>query len=572
MGRLCFLSILLSLAGGATGQPPHPYDPMVAPMDIPMVLAGNFMELRAGHFHSGLDFKTNGREGEPVKAVKAGFVSRIRSSPWGFGKALYVQHADGTTTVYGHLSRFAGAIAEVALKAHYEGRASTIDTWPPAGSLEVKQGEVIAWSGNTGGSSAPHLHFELRHTGDQHAIDPQGNGITLADGIAPEILGVRLYPLDSASRAAPYPGKARGFAASKANGSHALNAGARVAAIGTVGLAVHAIDRYDLSPNKCGVRRIDLLVDSVPAFSVHLDEVDFDLNRYCDAHMDYALYKDQDMHYHRLYKLPNNPLAIYGSEPMQGRIDLKPGERRKITIVVTDANGNTSTLRFLLHGADEAEAATWPRPKRSGTRFDHAVENRFTRDDLRFVLPPLALYDDLDLTWSTSPKPNGAFAALHHLGDPLTPMRLAGRVSIRTDDLPAAIRDKAVVARMDGPGRYAAQGGTWEAGWVSADVRAFGSFTVLVDTVPPKVTPVDLQADLSGHHGFTIRVSDDLSGIDRWTATLDGKWILMEYDPKAKTLVHHFDAYSEGTGSRVLKLDVADERKNSSSLSFSFTR
>lgn len=572
MGRLTILCILFGLAAGATGQPPHPFGGMVPPMDIPMILAGNFMELRAGHFHSGIDIKTNGREGEPVKAVKAGYVARIRSSPWGFGKALYVQHEDGTTTVYGHLSRFAGATADAALKAHYEERSSTIDAWPPAGSIPVKQGEVIAWSGNTGGSSAPHLHFELRRTSDQHAIDPQGNGITLADRIAPEILGVRLYPLDSSSRVGPYPGKARGFAARKANGSYALNADARVAASGTVGLAVHAIDHYDLSPNKCGVRRIELLVDSVPSFSVHLDEVDFDLNRYCDAHMDYALYKDQDMHYHRLYKLPNNPLGIYGSEPMQGRIVLRPGERRKITIVVTDANENRSTVRFDLHGADVAEAATWPRPKRSGTRFDHAVENRFSRDDLRLSIPPLALYDDLDLAYSTGPKPDGAFASLHRLGDPLTPMRLAGRLSIRPDSLPEAIRDKAVIARMDGPGRYAAQGGTWETGWVSADVRAFGSFTVLVDTVPPRVTPVDLQADMSGRYGFTIRVSDDLSGIDRWTATLDGKWILMEYDPKQKTLVHRFDAYSEGKGSRVLKLEVIDERRNSSSLSFTFTR
>jgi len=543
---------------------------MKPPLDIPLLLSGNFMELRSDHFHSGLDIKTNGVEGLPVRAVKDGYVARIKVSPWGYGKALYLQHPDGTTTVYGHLQRYAPAIAEHALDAQYAANDFAIDIYPERDRLLVNQGDVIAWSGNSGGSNGAHLHFEVRNT-DQHALDPEAFGIELADNLPPELRGVRIYPLEGGANAMPYPGSAKGFALEKGTAGYRLKQDS-IAAFGTVGFALHVIDKYNGTDNLCGPRKLDLFVDDVPAFSVDLDHVDFSLQRYCNAHADYALHKEQDMHYHRLYKLANNKLDLYGNEPLQGRVATTPGKNQRIRMVATDANGNRSELSFILHGVSAKDAAAWPQPALSGTHMEQGTENQYSADGIRFKLPINALYENLDFQYSTKPKSANAFSNVHVLHDKLTPIHVAATLSIRPDSLPATLRSKALILRLEANGKHAAVGGTWENGWVRTTVKSFGNYCVMVDTIAPKITPIGLKASMRGRTGFALRVADNLSGVEKWHATLDGKWILMDYDPKNKNLSHAFDKYTNVPGIHTFKIDVQDERGNLSSYSFTFTR
>ena len=554
----------------ATAQSPVPTSTMVPPLDVPMFLAGNFMELRNDHFHSGLDIKTNGVEGLPVFAVKDGYVSRIKVSPWGYGKGLYLQHPDGTTTVYGHLQRYATAIAEYTLDAQYAAKDFAIDNYPERDRLPVKQGDLIAWSGNSGGSNSAHLHFEMRNA-DQLALDPESLGIDLKDDLPPELKGVRIYPLGDGAGAMPYPGTAKGFALEKGAGGYRLKQDS-IAAFGTVGFAVHVIDKYNGTDNACGPRRIELYVDDVRAFSIHLDKLDFGLQRYCNAHTDYALLKDQDMHYHRLYKLPSNKLDLYGDEPLQGRVATTPGKDQHIRIVAMDANNNKSELTFVLHGARAQEAAAWPRSSATGTPMKQGEPNNFTGDGIRFSLPAEALYEDLDFHYSIKPCPARSYSKLHVLQDKLTPMHVAGTLSIRADSLPEALRSKALILRWEENGKHATLGGTWENGWVRTTVKTFGNYCVVVDTVAPKITPIGLKAIMKGRSGFALRVADNLTGLDKWVATLDGEWILMDFDPKSRSLSHSFDKHTDVPGSHKLKVEVQDERGNVSSYSFTFTR
>ena len=279
----------------------------------------------------------------------SGWVSRIKISPYGYGKAVYLEHPDGHTTVYGHLQRLTGEVGAACMDQQYRQKDFSIDWTPDKGALPLKQGEVFALSGNTGGSGGPHLHFEVRSTGSQHALDPEAHGFQMADRVPPEIQGIRLYALTDSSRTAPYPDQAMGYTAHGGPGKYTLKSAPK--AFGTVGIAVNTFDRYDSGSAKCGVRRIEVFVDSVRYFVTTLDHVDFSHNRYCNAHMDYALFKGRKMDYHRCYKQPNNKLRIYGKEPPQGHIDLPPGGDRTVRVVATDANGNSSELRFVLHGA-----------------------------------------------------------------------------------------------------------------------------------------------------------------------------------------------------------------------------
>jgi hypothetical protein len=532
-------------------------------MDHPIELSGNFMEPRNDHFHSGIDIRTEGQEGLPVKAVADGWVSRVKISPWGYGKAVYIDHPDGHTSVYGHLQQLKGPVAKACLDAQYRAQEFSIDHVPDKGAIPVKQGEVIALSGNTGGSGGPHLHFELRRTSDQHALDPEALGIEVPDQVKPEMIGVRMYPLTDTSRIGPYPGKALGFPTEGADGRYHLKGGAIPLAYGTIGLALHTLDRYDRPSAKCGVRRIELFVDDVPAITIRFDELDFNTTRYCNAHMDHALYKDRRMEYHRCYKQPNDKLRIYGEEKAQGRIVLTPGTQHQVRFRATDANGNMSELEFALQGATAAEAATWTPTQPDGALFRYDTENVLKEDGVSLTMPAFTLYDDTYVRYARKPAPVGAYAPLHMLHDALTPLHTNGTLRIQAPTLPEHLRAKALIVRLDATARPSAVGASsYGDGAVSAQVRSFGSYTVMVDTVPPVITNVDLRPGMAGRSRFTLKVADNLSSVDKWRATIDGQWVLMEYEPKSKSLTHTFDDRSKGTGTRTFELEVTDERGN----------
>ncbi|MBP9080720.1 MAG: M23 family metallopeptidase [Flavobacteriales bacterium] len=569
--KLLSSSTLILLSSLASGQGMHPA--MGHPMDLPVEVAGNFMELRSNHFHSGIDLKTNGRTGLPVKATADGWVSRIKISPWGYGKAVYLSHPSGYTSVYGHLDRLNGKLAATLLDLQYETRNFSIDKYFGQGELPVAMGEVIAFSGNTGGSSAPHLHYEVRRTADQHALDPEKFGVNALDKVPPTITGIRLQPLDTLARVSPYPANAIGLGVVPVNDStYMLKPGTNVAAWGTVGLEVNTTDRYSNSTNPCGIRSLSVSVDGTTVCTIQLDETDFGLQRYANAYMDYALFKDHNMHYNRCYKLPNNRLEVYKGEKSPGRISVQPGKDHAVQVIATDGAGNRSTLTFVLKGASKEEAGAWPWARPDGKLFPFDQPATLQEPGMRFNLPAHALYADTRLKTATAPPPSGALAPLFSLHDALTPLHVAGELSIDvTKPFPAGKEDKLLLARWV-KGKPVAEGGTWSDGRISANVRTLGPYTVVIDTVPPVLSPLGLQTDMKQANGFKVRVADNLSGVDQWVARLDGQWILMEYDPKAHTLEHSFDKYSNLPGEHTFELEVSDERGNRSRLTRRFTR
>ncbi|MBL7938078.1 MAG: M23 family metallopeptidase [Flavobacteriales bacterium] len=567
--NLLLASVLIASASSAQEGPAKSL--FINPMDIPLDLSGNFMEPRGDHFHSGLDMRTQGKEGIPVRAVADGWVSRIKISPWGYGKAVYIDHPDGHTSVYGHLQQLKGPVAEACLDAQYRQKDFSIDFTPEKGAIPVKQGEVIALSGNTGGSSGAHLHFELRRTSDQHALDPEALGIDVKDHTPPEMIGVRLYPLTDSSRVCPYPARSKGFATQGGTGRYGLKPGEMPMAYGTIGLALHTIDRYDGMAAKCGPRSIELFVDSQAVFSTAFDVLDFSTTRFCNAHMDHALFKGQKMDYHRCYRQPNDKLKIYGKEEAQGRIVLVPGRQHHVRFKATDANGNVSELVFLLKGATRQEAMAWTNDDAAGSLFRYDTENILAEDGVSLTLPALSLYDDTYVRYERKAPPAKAIVPLHILHDPLTPIHSYCSLHIATPGLKDALRSKALIVRIDGESKVNAVGGTFSNGGMTAQVRAFGAYTVMVDTVPPVITNVDLKADMHGRSVFTLKVADNLSGIGNWKGLIDGSWVLLEYEPKNKTLKHIFDKHTKVPGKKTFSLEVTDDRGNTARYETSFT-
>lgn len=549
-----------------------------SPLAIPLSLAGNFMELRTDHFHSGIDIRTADREGLPVSAVGDGWVSRIKVSPWGYGKALYIDHPNGYTTVYGHLSAYAGAIADAVLRAQYDARRFDVDKTFAPHELPVKAGDLVAYSGNTGGSSGPHLHFEVRRTSDQNALDPERYGMDVPDTVPPTLIGLRIDPLDSASRVAPLPAHAKGYALEHLGLAYRLKNNAQLAAYGTVGLSVNVEDRYNDPRGTCGIRVLEVQVDGRPVFSAKLDHIDFSVQRYADAYMDYALFQD-GLGYQRCYRLPNNKLRIYGPEKEAGRITLVPGKDVSITVIATDANGNTSRITCPLHSATATEASAWPTEVHRGQLFRYDKPNTLTASGLRFELPANGLFEDTYIEERTigDPRPlkaraHALCANVYRLQDASTPLASAGQLSLEVaEDQRTKQTDKLLVVRLERNGGISPIGGSYANGWVTAPIKTFGDHTVMLDTVAPKIIPLDMKPVISGKV-LRFRVGDDLSGVDKWSAHLDGSWILLEYDPKRKLLTHTFDTYSDKKGKHTLEVEVVDERGNKAAYSGSFTR
>ncbi|MCB0790560.1 MAG: M23 family metallopeptidase [Flavobacteriales bacterium] len=541
------------------------------PLDIPLRVAGNFMELRTDHYHSGVDLKTEGRQGLPVHAAAEGHVSRIKVGPWGYGLALYIDHPGGLTTVYGHLSRFAPNIAAYTLETQYRQRSFSIDVPVPSGALPVHAGEVVAFSGNTGGSSAPHLHFEVRRTSDQHALDPQSYGLDLQDDIPPTIRGIRLYALDTSSRVSPYPGRAVGFPTEGGQGHYVLRPGEHPSALGTIGIAVHAVDRYDGSANICGIRRLELRVNGAKWSEVRLDEVDFDKQRYVNARMDYALFVGSDMHYHRLYDLPNDRSGLL-SGTNAGKLQVGPGDTLNLTITATDAAGNASTLSFVLTGADRERSVGWTSMPWSSNALRWDREDQVTVPGFRMNIPAQALYEDVPMRIVSRPGGERDLGSIFQVLDERTPLHRSAEVRFTRPELSGPLQEKALVVRFDRKGHPTPEGGRFTDGDLMASVRRFGTYGIRIDTVPPKLVPLDLRPDMRGRDAIHFRVEDDLSGLDEWSATLDGKWILLTYDPKQRMLTHTFDNHSEGPGERMLRVEVTDERRNRTVLERRFTR
>src|SRR5690606_3165594 len=186
--------VFIIITSGIFAQAPEPEEYFASPLDVDLVLSGTFGELRSNHFHSGLDIKTQQREGLNILASATGYVSRINVATYGYGKALYIQHPNGYTTVYGHLQKFSPEIEAYIKKQQYAKESYEVEIYPEAGVLPVNQGDLVAFSGNTGGSGGPHLHFEIRD-GSQRPMNPKLFGISVKDTQPPTITSLYAYPL-----------------------------------------------------------------------------------------------------------------------------------------------------------------------------------------------------------------------------------------------------------------------------------------------------------------------------------------------------------------------------------------
>lgn len=503
--------------------------------DVAGYYSANFGEMRPNHFHSGVDLKTDGVEGKAVVAAADGYVSRILQSPSGYGLALYIAHPNGTTTVYGHLSRFRKDIADFVFAERHRLRSSRVDIVCPPDKFRVARGEEIARSGNTGSSMGPHLHYEIRDTEMQKTYNVIAQGVLKPkDAIAPYMMKVHYIEIDTV-RGIPVNARPATYAVRKIDGNTYGLARQSPVKVGRKGyFVVEASDRKDDCANTYGIYRLRAQVDGRTFFEYRNDGFTFDLSRYCNSVAYYPVQRNSRNEAIRLAAMQGGVERFYPTLVDRGVIAADEGVKRKIDIAVEDDCGNVSTLGFEIEGKPDAECFRGEiDDERKAVYCDR--DFAFKVDDVfSVVIPKGALYESAALRIErseTTPVADSTVRILspaYRVGDKDIPLHrsIAPVFSVAVDE---ALRPYVVMAVVADDGRVSYAGGNYRYNRLAGRASSFGTYCLAADTVPPVIKPqfADGQ-DCRNHDRIAFRVSDNFSGIASYIATVDGRWVAID--------------------------------------------
>jgi hypothetical protein len=572
--KFIYISILiLVFACSGQSQSPETIDSNYygSPVKIPIFLAGNFAELRPNHFHAGIDIKTQGRTGIPVFSAADGYISRISISPSGYGKVLYVNHPNGTTTVYGHLEGFTNAIDEYIRNIQYEKEVFTIDQQVPEGLLPVKKGDQIARSGNSGSSGGPHLHFEIRRTKEEVYLNPLLYHMPVKDKTKPTIQSIMVYPVsdDASVSGKQTPQKFETIASGNA---YQLKVKQIIQVSGKIGFGIQSIDLLDGSPNKCGIYSIKLTIDNELIYSFTMDDLVINESRYVNSHIDYERAIRSGLRLYRTWLEPGNKMSIYNTVEKHGVFKATDDKEHQVKYEITDAYGNSTNIEFAI----KSKEIKMPKSEPKGELFKYNHHNRIKNEELDFSVPEGALYSDVDFIYAKKPALSKFYSPVYQLHNPYVPLHFACPLRIKATNLPVKLQGKAMLAQIDPvTGRIFSATGKFIDGWVEGNVRVLGNYALAVDTVKPKITPLSMTDKKTGKVADKIqfKISDNLSGIESFRGKIDDHWVLFEYDLKNNLLSYVFDKKRfQFNKKHSLNLEVTDNKGNTSTYKTNFLK
>lgn len=568
--RICLLIFTCHLSYFLSAQNKFPQNYFRSPIDTQIFLSATFGEPRMNHFHSGIDIKTNNSEGWKVYAAADGYVSRIKISSNGYGKAIYITHPNGYVTVYAHLQKFNFKINSWVKQRQYEKESFEIELYPDAKDFPIKKEDIIAYSGNSGGSAAPHLHFEIRDGKSEKPINPLQFGMNVQDTIPPILNELVIYSLEKFQR----PFEPLKVKLKKDSANHYTVDEDIYVPLSKAGFGISTYDMSDGAENINGIYSLELRVENNLAYSFKMDSFSFDETRYANCHIDYAENKLKGNTIYRCFLLPGNESPIYSFGLGKGGINLQ-NKKLNCKITVADFMGNISTLNFLIDGKQHRENDA---VKQAEERFAYNRENHFHNDDIVLHFPEKTFYDDFNFQYSKKDTAGkNIFSSVHQVHNWLIPLHKSFAINIKLKNLPKSLIAKAVVVYRDGEGNIKSKGGIFDEnyndGFMKAQAKELGDFFVMIDTMPPKIETMNISngKNMGREESVRIRITDDLSGIFFYRGEIDRKWILMEYDAKNNLLTHTFDERIS-KGEHELKLTIRDERKNEKVLKIKFTK
>ena len=556
-------SFIVFSQGDASIKSTYPVNYFQNPLDIPLVLSGTFGELRTNHFHAGLDLKTQQKEGLNVLAAAEGYVSRIKISHWGYGKAIYITHPNGYTTVYAHLKKFNDRIESYIKKRQYKKESFEIQVFPSSKELTISKNEIIALSGSTGGFVGPHLHFEIRNTKTEKPINPMLFGINVTDSKKPRINTLIGYSLTKNSHINSIE------IASKLSLIKLKNGGLRahkIKAFGKIGFGINAYDQLDGAYNKNGLYSLSMLVNGEKVHEFKANTFSFAESKYINLLIDYERLENLNQRIQKCFIEPSNKLSLYNKPINNGYITIEDGLNYKIEIIAEDFKGNKQKITIPVEGKQDSILV---KKKTTITpyKIDRTLFNKFHKNGITIAFPKYTFYNNLYLDFDVK----DSIAKVH---SPIVPLNKRYTLTFDVSNYSSEEKKQLYIASINKKGKTSYETTVKKDVTFYTSIKKLGNFRLLTDKINPEIKLHNFKNEQWLTHFKTLKfkISDTESGIKSYRGEIDGEWVLLEYNVKNGILTYDFKDKEFTTAKHNIKVTVTDNVGNSTTINANFFR
>jgi len=537
---------------------------ITSPLDIPIILSGTYGELRSNHFHSGIDIKTKGIEGLNVYSYANGYVSRIKISHGGYGKALYIKHPDGTTTVYGHLKKFSSKIEKIVKSKQYKRESYEIEFFPKGNEISVLKKELIAFSGNTGGTNGPHLHFEVRDQ-NQVPVNPLINAsIFIEDGIPPLFKKLFYKSYDN-----------NDFYSSQTElkirkVSNSLYVSDTLKSIGKTGIGIVAFDKHNLANNNNGLFKIETSFNNQNLLEILFDSISFDETKHINTFIDYSFFKNHEIRIQKLFVEDNNLLDLYSFKLNNGFITIENKKSYIYEINLYDANGNNSKLIVPILGISV-------KPEKPLDIINRRIELNYIERDKEYELE----FNSVKVSILKETFYNNLFLETKFKNDTLTidkdtiPLLKPITIYFNTERYNDSLKDRLFIAKISENNKVTSYNYTKNAyDGKKSSTKVLGKYVLKLDTINPSISPIGFKENdwISNFSNLKIRIQDSESGIRNYNGWINDKWVLFELNTKKGMIVYNFNDKIISEAKNSLRVEVIDNVGNKTEYKTTFYR
>ncbi len=545
--RIILLSILILLLVKTKAQN-YPQNYFRYPLDSLPSLVSPFGGLRDNHFHSGMDLRTNQREGLPVFASADGYISRIKIQSIGYGKAIYIDHPNGYTTVYGHLQKYSGKIAEWIHNYQYKHQTFEFDYVFEKPILWVKKGDTIGLSGNSGGSSGPHVHFEIRNTKSEKILNPALFGIKPFDTLSPVIKKVFIYKFlpDGLLLKKELKISHQHFHKIENTNKFIYKNEVELDA-DWYGFGIETYDFIHNLEDEKGIYEYSLQLNKKLVFKHTLNQFAFDESKYINAHIDYPFYKMDKVRIQKCFIDDGNEFSSYETNNENGKVYLATKAIDTLIFCVSDINKNTIVLYVpikVLSKRFDVEKFAYLQTLKGRKAFYPLRKNTIKNKEFLFEFDMKSLYDTTYYEYNILPKQNNSYSKTYQILNNSVPINKAADIAIKPIKVKKEYESKLLLAYFfNDEKNFRSAGGNFDNEFVRGKASNFGHYFVTIDTVAPSIKQVFINTEeaLSDSLHYYFGIKDNFSGIGKYEGFLNNEWILLDFDAKSNLLTYHFD-------------------------------
>ena len=521
----------------------------ISPLEIPLNLSGTFGELRNTHFHTGIDIKTKGKQGLKVRSIKNGDLVRVRVNKGGYGKSLYIKHTDGTTSVYAHLKKFSKKIETYVKMIQYKKKSYEIQDFPEAGVISFNARELIGFSGNTGGSSGPHLHFEIRSSETNNPLNPIKFGLNIIDTIKPKVNGLYLYKVYKDGK----------YDFLKKIEIKKINDGSYVASTinytGSLGIGLSYFDRQDQSYSKNGVYSLDFNLNNNPTFNYKMDELSFNDKRHLKLLIDLEKWNLEKNKIQKLFTHPKSKYSFISNSNSYGVFTILDNESSTGSIKIIDFIGNRTDIKLKFEGIIKDSLKNISNKNTINPDYEYNID----LDGISVKFLKNSFYNPINLNIKSN---NDTL----YLGENIHPLNKSFEINFLITNNDSVTLKKGFISKINKHGKpLFLKTRKVDSLW-TVKVSELGKYSLSIDTIPPIIKPLNFKKNewVSSLKFLKLKVKDDLSGIKSVEGSINGSWVLFEHEPKNSIITYNFSDLYFPNGKHILKIKVEDLNGNES--------